>query len=220
MIFQLSSKGKFGKKRMNAVVFCAHPDDETIFMGGTILNHPDWSWDIYCFTYTDYSMRGRELKKAIDRFRSFGVKRINFNMLGFRDSKDPLVLRDDFRSYGLALKEIGKKRKFDVIFTHNKKGDYGHPQHIMVQKAVRKEFEENNSIWEFICLGAEKVVPAPILENLTLVQLDQKSLEQKLKVFESYSSQMSTWKDLFSVMNYEFKIGIEIFTSKQIIKDG
>jgi LmbE family N-acetylglucosaminyl deacetylase len=214
MMLQLNSKGKFGKKHMNAAVFCAHPDDETIFMGGTILNHPDWSWNIYCFTYMDNSMRGRELKKAIGKFRSFGVKHINFNMLGFNDSKDPMVLGDDFRLYRLALKEIGKNKKFDVIFTHNKKGDYGHPQHIMVQKAVRKEFKGNNSIWEFICLGAEKVVPAPILENLVLMQLDRKSLERKLKVFESYSSQMSTWKDLFPVMNYEFKIGIEIFTSK------
>lgn len=212
MIFQLTSNGKFGKKHMNAAVFCAHPDDETIFMGGTILNHPDWSWDIYCFTYTDDSIRGKELKKAIDKFRFLGIKHINFHMLGFNDSKDIPTLKNDFESYRSALKEISKNKKFDVIFTHNKKGDYGHPQHTMVRKAVKEVFK-NTIIWEFICLGAEKVIPAPFLKKVMFVQLDQKALEQKLKVFESYPSQVSTWKDLFPIMNYEFKIGIEIFTS-------
>jgi len=197
---------------MNAAVICAHPDDETIFMGGTILNHPGWSWDIYCFTYTDDSIRGKELIKAINTFRSFGVKHINLYILGFNDTKDIPTLENDFDLYRSVLKKITKNKRFDVIFTHNKKGDYGHPQHIMVHQAVREVFK-GAAIEEFICLGAEKVIPAPFLENVVLVQLDQKSLDQKLKVFESYSSQMSTWKDLFPIMNYEFKIGIEIFTS-------
>ena len=31
---------------VNALVIVAHPDDETIWMGGTILQNPSWNWTI------------------------------------------------------------------------------------------------------------------------------------------------------------------------------
>jgi LmbE family N-acetylglucosaminyl deacetylase len=37
------------KKKSKAVaVIVAHPDDETLWAGGTILSHPSWHWFIVC----------------------------------------------------------------------------------------------------------------------------------------------------------------------------
>jgi LmbE family N-acetylglucosaminyl deacetylase len=37
------------KKPPKAVaVIVAHPDDETLWAGGTILSHPSWQWFIVC----------------------------------------------------------------------------------------------------------------------------------------------------------------------------
>lgn len=214
MIYQLTSKKGFRKKNLKAAIFYAHPDDETIFMGGTILTHPHWIWDLYCFTYTSDSVRGNELKRAVELLKLFGVKRINLHMLGFEDTKESSILERDFDLYKLKIQEIEKQKKFDLVFTHNSKGDYGHPQHIKINNAVKEEIKRT-AIWEFICLAAEKVVPVPFIDDVLLVQIGSDILSKKLKVFESYPSQMSTWKDLFPIMNYEFKIGVEVFTKSE-----
>ena len=36
-----------GKSKSVAVIV-AHPDDETLWAGGTILNHPSWHWFVAC----------------------------------------------------------------------------------------------------------------------------------------------------------------------------
>jgi len=126
------------------------------------------------------------------------------------DSYDPSIA-------GRQEKELREKLraelsgKYDVVFTHNSKGDYGHPQHIAINKVVNELVDK--PVWEFVCLGAEKVVPAPFKKFIHLTILDTQELEQKLEVFESYPSQISFFRDLPTIARYEFKTGPEIFVS-------
>ena len=56
------------KKPPKAVaVIVAHPDDETLWAGGTILSHPSWQWFIVCLcrgSDKDRGLRGSLLGVA------------------------------------------------------------------------------------------------------------------------------------------------------------
>jgi len=42
-------------KTMTVAIIVAHPDDETLWAGGTILNHPYWKFFITCLCRTNDS---------------------------------------------------------------------------------------------------------------------------------------------------------------------
>lgn len=200
----------WNRQNVYALVIVAHPDDETIFMGGTILSHPNWKWKIICMTHEKDSLRGKELQDAIERYKKLGVSNISGVNLGMQDSYDPTISDKQKDEMKTRLKPL-LSEKYDIIFTHNSKGDYGHPQHIVVNTVVSELAEE--PVWEFVCLGAEKVVPAPFKKFIHLTVLDTRELDQKLEVFESYPSQISFFRDLSAIAKYEFKTSPEIFTS-------
>jgi len=200
----------WNKQKVSALVVIAHPDDETIFMGGTILRHSDWKWKIVNVTYDENSLRGKELQSAAEKFKKFGVSSINVVSLGMQDSYDFAIVDKQKDELINKLKPV-LSGEYDIVFTHNSKGDYGHPQHIMVSEVVNGLADM--PVWEFICLGAEKVVPAPFRKFVHLTVLDVQELERKLEVFKSYPSQINFFKDLPTIARYEFKTGPEIFVS-------
>lgn len=200
----------WNKQNVNALVVVAHPDDETIFMGGTILKHPLWTWKIVCVTHEMNSIRGKELQVAVENYKRLGVPNISAINLGMEDGYDPTITDKQKAEMKLRLKPV-LLEEHDVIFTHNSEGDYGHSQHILVSKTVN-EFS-NAPVCEFVCLGAEKVVPAPFKKFIHLTILDTQELDQKLEVFKSYPSQISFFRDLPTIARYEFKTGPEIFVS-------
>jgi LmbE family N-acetylglucosaminyl deacetylase len=118
------------KKGEKALVIVAHPDDETIWMGGTILKNKQADWTVY------------SLCRASDADREPKFKRV-CGHLGVRGLIDDL---DDSGDSGMieAAGEIAvliaekfKDSKFDYIFTHGANGEYGHAKHVGAHKAVR-----------------------------------------------------------------------------------
>ena len=41
------------KSQMKALIIAAHPDDESLFMGGTIAEFKKWRWAVLCVTDCD-----------------------------------------------------------------------------------------------------------------------------------------------------------------------
>jgi LmbE family N-acetylglucosaminyl deacetylase len=205
----------WNKQNVNAIVVVAHPDDETVFMGGTILNHPNWNWKIVCVTYEKDSLRGKELQSTIKKYESLGISSISAVNLGVQDSYDSAITNKLDNKIKKKLKpELSGN--YDIVFTHNSKGDYGHPQHVIINKIVNELADV--PVWEFICLGAEKVIPAPFKKFIHFTVLDVQELERKLEVFKSYPSQISFFRDLPTIARYEFKTGPEIFVSDSRLK--
>lgn len=110
---------------MNAACITAHADDELLFAGALIDRHPDWTWTLVSLTASAQS----------DRYPGI--------VLGHDDVWRILTV-PEYRSWKASLAGLGLSP--DVVFTHNAKGEYGHPHHMTVHAIVHELFEH---VWDF-----------------------------------------------------------------------
>lgn len=118
---------------MKAICLVAHPDDCAIFGYQFISEHADWDWSVWYLTYTLDSDRLKELKSF---WNSRGV---SVGAGCFIDSWDH-VSRGELGFDAAHAKTLigGACEGFDLILTHNHKGEYGHPHHLFIHDAVQQ----------------------------------------------------------------------------------
>ncbi len=201
---------------VQALVIVAHPDDETIFCGGTILNYKDWNWTVICATFKEEDPRGKEFETAMAKFRENKVN-IKGILVGI-DERDFKFDKKNECKKKIAGKIIDLELHPDIVFTHNKLGEYNHEAHRLLYEIVHEIISEYcPNVWEFICTGSLNY-PQPFKSRIKVVPFKREGLknyEIKAEIFnESYTTQLYWWKDFTDIMLYEFKAGPEIFTSE------
>jgi len=193
-------------KEVNALIAVAHPDDETISCGGTILTYPNWKWTVVSFTWEENSIRISQFQEAIEHYKCFGVNMGQHLTLGQEDKE---TLSDDEL---LSWKNEFQRHNFspDIVFTHNTIGEYGNQGHISVNKIMHQLY---SNVWEFICPGAKNFTQ-PFKNKTIKVPLSTETLAKKKEIFNHcYRSEQYIWQNLSDIMEYEFNCGPEIFTS-------
>lgn len=127
------------------LVIIAHPDDETIWMGCTLLrNINKWNLTIISLCRRKDKDRAPKFKKVC---KIYGAKCF---MSDLEDDKLNHVPVNE------AIKRIKKYagKKYDYIFTHGKNGEYGHIRHRDVHKAVNEMLRKKSlSCKELICFS-------------------------------------------------------------------
>jgi len=139
------------KKKVRALCLVAHPDDESIWMGGTILKNMGWEWTIFSLSRKNDSDRMPKFKKVCEKYGAVGI----------------ISDLDDESSRPLTTKEIVKeikqnlpRKEYDYIFTHGKNGEYGHIRHKEIHRAVewmRKKGElKCGKLFNFSYVGGDE----------------------------------------------------------------
>ncbi len=114
---------------VNAIAIVAHPDDETIWMGGKILREKNWSWVVLSLCRKDDPDRAPKF---------FRVCRL-LNAKGFMSDLDDENPEKSLESIDEVVKRIDPivhDKFFDFVFTHGENGEYGHKRHVEVHKSV------------------------------------------------------------------------------------
>ena len=136
------------------LVVSAHPDDETLFSGGTLAMYAQKGHDIFILETT--RGEGGEVgepplttRENLAAFREQEVRQAA-GILGARDIFflpyiDPFMeingiarrIDAPLADFAAAIETYVQKIDPDLVITHGSNGEYGHPQHIYTHRATR-----------------------------------------------------------------------------------
>ena len=114
-----------------AIVIVAHPDDETIWLGGTMMKYPRAQWTVFSLCRANDADRAPKFQKVCQRY---GAKALMADL----DDEDKLSLEQTIPIIKQLLLDNLPQTTFDYLFTHGANGEYGHERHFGVHQAVQK----------------------------------------------------------------------------------
>ena len=138
---------------MNILAFFAHPDDETMLAGGTLILLTNTGVQVHylCATRGEGGEVGEpplctldELGIVREKEMHCAVEVLGGASLAFLDYHDPRVGPDnemfpyteDINELSDQVAEKITEVKADVVLTHGSNGEYGHPAHVLSQQAA------------------------------------------------------------------------------------
>ena len=137
----------------NCVVIVAHPDDETLWAGGTILLNPQIQWSIVSLCRKSDRDRSPKFARAVERFGAAGF----IGDLDDGPEQTPLF----FDEIEQAVLSLLPSREFDLVLTHSLSGEYTrHLRHEETAAAVLGLLQDGRisakMLWMFAYEDGEK----------------------------------------------------------------
>ena len=210
----------FTISKPRALLVVAHPDDETIFSGGLILSSAGTRWTIVC-CIPENAQRRREFLKACQLLAVKSGSHVEPVVLELAPGARGLIDREK-----LAERLESYTTGFDIVFTHNREGEYGHPNHKIVHRVVMQTIAHPNT-WVFVSPGSRNVnqdgLRSRIPEGTISLELSPEIQQFKIEIFhECHRSQARLFgydktgqlqdSDLRETLLWEFESGREEYT--------
>ena len=193
----------------SCVVIVAHPDDEILWAGGTILMHPEREWTVITLCRKSDPDRAPKFYRVMERLCATGV-------MGDVDDgpeQAPLVTR----KVQASILELLPSNSFDVILTHGLHGEYTqHRRHEETAKAVKALWESRGlfakELWMFAYEdGGGKYPPRAIDDADVKIKLPDEIWHKKYNIItnvygfspESFEARTTPKEEAFCCFRYD-----------------
>lgn len=148
------------EKPKEVAVIVAHPDDETLWAGGTILSQTSWRCSIVTLCRASDPDRAPRFFQAVKALRADG------QMGDLDDGPEQVPLAEDMLQK--TILQLLPRKHFDLVISHSPAGEYTrHRRHEEIGKAVitlwHKRKIRANELWTFAYEdGGKQYRPRPI----------------------------------------------------------
>ncbi len=164
------------------LVIVAHPDDETIWMGGTIARYSGMKWTIFVLCR----------RSDPDRMPKFMRVAKHYGVQGFicdLEDEGIMSIQESIPVIQKTIRAKLPKNEWDVLFCHGANGEYGHPRHKGVHRVVKQMVKEEElkarKIFFFAYrLDEKKKIALPRENALYAVELSNKEWKAKRNVIK------------------------------------
>ena len=180
-------------KPKNVAIIVAHPDDETLWAGGTILDHPAWN----CFIVS--VCRGSDTDRAPKFYRTLKELKSEGSMGDLDDGPEQNPLAE--HELEQTILELLPSKQYDLIISHNPNGEYTrHLRHEEVSRAVINLWSNSkisaNELWTFAYEdGHKKYLPRPVKNGAIYRPLKKEIwLEKYYILTEIYGFKEDSWE--------------------------
>jgi LmbE family N-acetylglucosaminyl deacetylase len=137
----------------SVLIIVAHPDDEILWAGGTILNNPLWDCFIMSLCRKDDEDRAPKFYQVLKALNARGI----MGNLDDEPEQKPINNADIQQ----MIRDLLPKTDFDLIITHNLSGEYTkHLRHQEVSEAVMRLWQDDKikagTLWAFAYEDGDK----------------------------------------------------------------
>jgi LmbE family N-acetylglucosaminyl deacetylase len=181
------------KRSKEVAVIVAHPDDETLWAGGTILSHPSWQWFIVCLCRKNDKERATKFFNALQALGAAGI------MGDLDDGPEQTPL--DENEVELAILQLLPSKHFDLIISHNPNGEYTkHIRHEEIGKAVITLWKtgkiSTDELWTFAYEdGCGQYLPQPVKTDTLCHVLPEIIWQKKYHIInEIFGFEKNSWE--------------------------
>lgn len=126
----------------------AHPDDETLFGGGELLQHKG-EYKVVCLDYGNHIIRHREFLSAMEKLGVEKWEHWDGELYKSSTAYNESILIP-------RLQRVLNEQEWEKVVTHNQGGEYGHYRHIGTHNVMARLCPEK--LWVF---GTDIFNPLP-----------------------------------------------------------
>jgi LmbE family N-acetylglucosaminyl deacetylase len=180
-------------QRKEAAVIVAHPDDETLWAGGAILERANYSWTIVTLCRRSDTDRAPRFFRAIERLGATGA------MADLDDGPDQAPL--DVELVEQTIFSLLPYTHYDLLMTHSPFGEYTrHRRHEETGLVVTQLWASGRlnarELWLFAYEdGDRQYFPRAIDRAHHRFALDEKMWQEKIDIIENtYGFQSGSWE--------------------------
>jgi LmbE family N-acetylglucosaminyl deacetylase len=178
---------------MKACVIVAHPDDETLWAGGTVLARSEYSWTVLTVCRRSDPDRAPRFFKAVERLGAKGL------MADLDDGPDQRPL--DAGLIRAAILDLLPRADYDLLVTHSPFGEYTrHRRHEETSRAVTGLWERRRltagELWLFAYEdGGKQYLPRPIERAHLRIPLEDGTWKEKVDIIQNiYGFRPDSWE--------------------------
>ncbi|SEN52447.1 GlcNAc-PI de-N-acetylase [bacterium A37T11] len=204
---------------MKVAVIVAHPDDETLWAGGTLLSHPQWQVFVASVCRGDDADRAPKFTNALQVFHAQGA------MATLDDGVEQTPLNEE------ALKQTILRLlppiKYDLVITHDPSGEYTyHLRHIEVSKAVINLWNDqqitSKELWTFAYHDGNKKFYPRAIHDASIkspLSLDIYAIKHQI-MHEVYGYPLDGWEVKTTPMTEAFWSFTDTNMAKKWLESG